>query len=237
MTDHLGLLRQYLEQAPVVYGYVPQLTAGGGHGNKIAVVLEGGVHALVKPASGAQDGLLAVQNEAAAWELACLLGWGELVAGTVIRDVLPPQSGAPEPAAVQVMWPGYDWTPAPGSFPEGETWKAAILDMLMLHSDRTNNNWLGVPPAQLPFPGPVYGSRQQLKLIDHGFAFDFPGRANLSSSFVDLHRGNPIPADLLQAVGAGLAQVEASPVRAILDDMPFERLKARFEGLLQSGSL
>lgn len=217
MADDLDVLEGYLSEAPVDYAYVPALHGGGGHAGKFAVVLRGGVTAICKPASGTNDGGLAVRNEAAAWHVACLLGWPELVACTVVRELPLPATGATEPMALQVMWPGLDFIPDIGTFTDEEVWKAALFDYLILHSDR--------------------GSKQRLKLIDHGFAFNYPNRESLNSDFAAARRTFDIPQHLLEDVARFGSKAAASPLRSLLGGPPFDALVARVTGVVNRGRL
>ena len=236
MTQHLDALETYLRDAPLLYAFAPQVHGGGGHGGKFAAVLDGGVAVFCKPASGVGDAGRAARNEVAAWIVARQLGWTEMMAATILRSLRSPAGGNEEEMALQILWPGSDFTPDPSGFTDEEIWKAALFDYLIFHSDRTNNNWLGVPPAALPFPGPVAGHRQQLKLIDHGYAFNYPGRDYLSSSFVERRRGATIPDELRGSVRS-LAGSAAGALSGLLDQSEIESLVTRVNEIDSSGVL
>lgn len=238
MVQHLDDLESHLKMAPPLYAFAPQVHGGGGHGGKFAIVLDGGVTVFCKPASGVNDGGRAARNEVAAWTVARLLGWSGIMAVTVLRSMTSPATGVTEDMALQILWPGSDFTPDPSGFTDDEIWKAALFDSVIRHSDRTNNNWLGVPPAALPFPGPVPGQhRQQLKLIDHGYAFNYPGRDNLSSTFVERKRGQPVPDQHLAALRALVESAPASVLSELLEEQELRSLIARVNEITSSATL
>src|SRR5436309_2912045 len=114
---------------------------GGGHPSSFLVVLEGGVGALAKLETVGGDAPQMIRRERAAWVLARLLGWQEMVAATVLRDV-PVPAGGHGHASVQVLWPTNDVGVAEDAFPEEDQWRAAIFDALIRATDRHAGNWL-----------------------------------------------------------------------------------------------
>lgn len=201
------------------------------------MVLDGGIALLAKPASGVGDGGCAARNEVAAWLVARLLGWSAMVAATVLRPLRSPTSGTDEEMALQVLWPGYDFTPDPSTFDDEEVWCAAIFDWLISHSDRVGNNWLGVPPAALPFTGAFSPHRQQLKLIDHGFAFDYPGRNAPASTFYEIKRGERAPDSCVERVEAFRQEAPNSSLAALIGDDPLQKLLQRADQLVADRTL
>jgi hypothetical protein len=237
VAQHLDDLEAYLTNGASLYAFAPQVHGGGGHGGKFAIVLDGGVAVFCKPASGVNDGGRAARNEVAAWIVARLLGWTDLMAATILRSMPNPTTASNEDMALQVLWPGSDFTPDPSGFTDDELWKAALFDHIVWHSDRMNNNWLGVPPAALPFPGPVPGHQQQLKLIDHGYAFNYPGRDHLSSSFVERKRGLQVPLPYLTAMQTLQALARSSDLSTLLDPGELGSLVARIDEIVSRGSI
>jgi hypothetical protein len=229
-------LEQYLGAADVLYAYEPVVTGGGGHQNKFAVVFDGGVAGFCKPASGIADGGRAAKNEVAAWTLSRILDWSDLIAATVFRTIMSPKSGQSEEMAIQVFWPGNDFTPPLGTFTEDEIWRAAIFDQIILHTDRQSNNWLGVPPAQLPFPGPVPVQQQQLKLIDHGYAFGHQAAAACNSSFSQSMAGRSIPEVYLESLRK-VADGDTTLLCSLIGDEECAALVDRVYDLVNGGKL
>ena len=180
-TDrHLDDLELYLQRAAILDASAS--TLGGAHGGKVRILLEGGVSALAKPEVGIQDGDQLVIREVAAWALARELGWADLVACTVLREV-PLVGGGTGRASVQLLWPDnaqpdFDIN----VYSEDDVWRAGIFDAVIAHCDR-GHNWLGLPDESGAY---------RLKLVDHGYAFDFPGRS-FESAFYDKHQGEAIP--------------------------------------------
>jgi hypothetical protein len=163
-------LERYLQEAPIIDVRDPQLA--GAHGEKVRLVLEGGVVAVAKPAVGIGDGDLVIAREAAAWLFARELRMADMLACTVIRDEVPLLGGGTSRASVQVIWhPPFtpDMPVAQADFPDHDRRRAAIFDVVIAHSDRSHN-WLAIPH-------PSGQGDHRLKLVDHGYAFDFPGRS------------------------------------------------------------
>jgi len=177
---HLDDLELYLQRASILDAAAS--TLGGAHGGKVRILLEGGVSALAKPEAGIAEGAQVVIREVAAWTLARELGWADLVACTVLRDV-PLVGGGTGRASVQLLWPDnaqpdFDIT----VYSEHDVWRAAIFDAVIAHADRSHN-WLGLPDESGAY---------RLKLVDHGYALDFPGRS-FESAFYKRHEGEQIP--------------------------------------------
>src|SRR5438128_7465841 len=95
---HLDDLEHYLQQAAVLEVAEPQL--GGAHGQKVRLLLEGGVPALAKPEAGIADGPRVVRREVAAWILSRELQAADMVACTVLREDVPLLDGTRGVASV-----------------------------------------------------------------------------------------------------------------------------------------
>jgi hypothetical protein len=107
-----------------------------------------------------------------------------MVAATVIREVPSLGSGAPVEASVQILWPMNQPGVSEDEFSEEDLWRAAVIDALVRSTDRHPANWLGVPLD-------AAGGRRQLKLIDHGHAFDLT--RGLQAPFYLGRRGQGLP--------------------------------------------
>jgi hypothetical protein len=164
-------LERYLRTGPVLRSWVGIPGPGGGHPNKRRVELAGGVYVVAKLGED-DNGLRMARSEAAAWKVVRLLGWHDLMAATVLRDL--DLEGRPVPASLQVIWPSFEWLAFLDKFEAEVLVRAAVFDVVIRMSDRGGNNWLGVGPP---------GEGQALKLIDHGHAFT--GQGGVGSSFVD----------------------------------------------------
>jgi hypothetical protein len=159
---HLDALEHFLTTAPVLHALTHTM-GGGGHPSFVGI-LEGGVGVLLKPEDApTANAPVMIRREVAAWRLARALGWQEMVAATVLREVVSLGSGALVRASAQVLWPNNDV--GVEDFLEEDFWRAAVFDALIRASDRHGSNWLAVPaePGEAP---------RRLKLIDHGHAFD-----------------------------------------------------------------
>jgi hypothetical protein len=237
VTKSFSQLEAHLRDAKLLATFVPLTHGGGGHGQKFAAVLEGGVTIFVKPESGVVDGMTVIRNEVAAWEVAKLLGWTDMLATTVLRRLVSPFSGVDETVAAQMIWHSPAPQPDIGSLDQGEVWRAAIFDYLIQHGDRGGANWLGVggQPAAAP-AGPYGPQRMALKLIDHGFSFGFQNRV-LTSRFYSAHQGQAIPAELLQGVEQLIADASASSLVALLSGQSLTGLIDRAAGILFTKTL
>jgi hypothetical protein len=181
-TTSLDDLEAYLRDAPIQRVWVGIPGPGGGHPNKRRLELAGGVYALAKLGDD-DNGLRMVRCETAAWKLARLLEWDDLMAATVLREINLEDVGRVW-ASLQVIWPSFEWVAPLDRFPPEVIERAAAFDVITRMSDRSNNNWLGVAP-----PGEV----QALKLIDHGHALT--GQGAVGSSIVQAAQGAPELAD------------------------------------------
>lgn len=183
--ESLDELEGYLRHANVLS--VATFPLHGAHPS-FRVTLEGGVAVLAKPVDATPDAAKMVPREVAAWIVARALGWSDLLAATVLREVPGIRETESVAASLQVLWPDFQPDAPLAVFRDDDVWRAAVFDVLIAQTDRSGHNWLAVPP-----PGAEEESR--LKLVDHGYAFDFEGRA-LASSFFAAKRGQPIPADV-----------------------------------------
>jgi hypothetical protein len=184
---HLDELEHYLQSAPILEAAEPSL--GGAHGQKVRLLLEGGVLALAKPEAGIGEGPRVVRREVAAWIFARELGLADMVACTVFRDDVPLLDGSRSAASVQVVWSAPLTPDLPGPFPEEDRWRAAIFDAVIAHSDR-GHNWVAL--------GPDAASGYRLKLVDHGYAFDIQG--GFQSVFYNEFANRPLSDEHLAAL-------------------------------------
>lgn len=189
MTDDQPLddLEGYLQTAPILRSWVGIPGPGGGHPNKRRIELAGGVYVVAK--LGEDDsGLRMARAEAAAWRVVRMLGWHDLMSGTVLRHL--DLDGGTVPASLQVIWPSFEWLAPLDRFEAGVLVRAAVFDVVIRMNDRSNNNWLGVAPP---------GEEPALKLIDHGHAFT--GQGGVGSSFLDrVQVGAVLADDLVMAL-------------------------------------
>lgn len=178
--EYLDNLDRYLEEALSMCAY-PELV--GGWGGKHRIVLDGGVIVLSKPISGTNAGVDGARREVAAAVICRSLGWGSMIAHTVIRTMASPAGGAAVETSLQIVWPG-PIIPAPalGSFDIFDVARAAAFDVAVQNQDRNDQNWLGM--------GPDMNRKLHLKLLDNSLAFD---GASATSPFVGFLNGNAVP--------------------------------------------
>jgi hypothetical protein len=154
MEDASSSLESYLSEAHI--DYVGDFAGGGGHADKQLVVLRGGVGALAK-LGREEPARRQCRAEVAAYKVAQALGWADLVPVTVYREVPTPEGSAE--ASVQVEWPRFQTAQELGrnvdSLEETDALRIAVLDVLLMNTDRHDQNW-----------GFVGGAK--LALIDHG---------------------------------------------------------------------
>jgi hypothetical protein len=227
---HVGYLEQYesyLVSAPPEQTFQMHVSGGGGHRDCFGVSLDRGVTCYVKPCNGTPASKTALYNEVAAWETAKLLGWSHLMAPTVLcNDIVSPVTMTATTSSLQVF--RWDAQPAPvvTSLSTIEVVQAGTFDYLIAHSDRPeNSNYLGVTPATSS-SGEIH-----LKLIDNGFAYDFPNRPP-QSVFVDQVRGRHLGQSVISAVKRLRVLAPVSPLTALLSPPAFAGLMARAERLV-----
>ena len=227
-TDYLVRCEEYLTAAPVEDRFRPLVSSGGGHQNCFGVTLVGGVTCYVKPDDGTQPSRTAVSNEVAAWETVKLLEWPHLMAPTVLRtDIVSPITNTATTSSLQVFWAYAQPAPLVASLSTLEVEQAGTFDYLIAHSDRPeNSNYLGVT-----LPTSTSGGQVRLKLIDHGFAFDYPNRLP-NSVFVNSVRGRELDQATVAAVEQLISSAESSPLPALLSPDAYANLMARAESLV-----
>jgi hypothetical protein len=178
-------LERYLVDAPVEH--IRPLDGGGGHRRKMTLVLWGGV-AVVAKIGDSEEMMRQARREAAAWVLATELGLTHLVPATVLRKLPDPEADGSSQidGSAQVTWPRFETALAggitPGSCAPAITWPIALFDLLLVNTDRKEDNW-----------GTIDGMPRAV-LIDHGHSFE---AVDSHSGFVDLHREQTLPAELL----------------------------------------
>jgi hypothetical protein len=124
---------------------VRPLEGGGGHPDKMTLVLQGGVGVAAK-AGRTPEQLKRAKREVAAWLLAYELGIDRFVPATVLRKV-PASHDATTMVhgSVQVLWPRFMTALDAGvgalDCPEDVSWRVAVLDTLAANTDRNLGNW------------------------------------------------------------------------------------------------
>jgi hypothetical protein len=201
--------------------------ARGPHGAhpSYRLLLEGGVYAIAKPSDEGQDADQMVAREVAAWALARRFGWSDLVGATVLRT-LPSQvsPGTEVPYSVQVLWPDpVDNAEPLNMYDDGDLLRAATFDVAIRATDRSHN-WLRVldPP--------------HLKLVDHGHAFDFPGRG-FDSRLVMEKNGAQLPPEILDALGRMLAAGPGMVLLELTGDDACRRMMGRVERMFKDSRI
>ncbi len=191
------------------------------------LVLEGGLGVLAKPADEIDNGALLVRHEVAAWEVACLLGWADIVSVTILRSI-PSQRdpGHMVDASLHVLWP-YNQPGLTEGFPEDDCLRAGFFDAVIRNGDRHAGNWLAVL---------ANGAPPRLKLVDHGYAFA-AGLEPPGSPFYGDRVGTGLPPEIARALGALLGGLASSPVPRLLPAEEVASVTDRVNRLIQSGAL
>jgi hypothetical protein len=155
-------------------------------------------------------------------------GWADLVATTIIRTVeLEP--GRRVESSLQVIWSDHAPDADIAHFPDEDIWRAAVFDVLIDQSDRWGHNWLAVP-------APGGSGTPRLKLCDHGYAFDFPGRA-LQSTFSSAKNGQEIPPDVRDALSHLASSWPPDGLVGLLESDAESKLEARAKALAAADRL
>ena len=198
--------------APIEDRFRPLVTGGGGHQDCFGVTLVGGVTCYVKPDNGTQESYTAVTNEVAAWETVKLLEWSHRFHPRCCAETSSHQSPTPRRLhRCRSFWAYAQPAPVVTSLSTLEVEQAGTFDYLIAHSDRPDNsNYLGVTSRTSTSGGQV-----RLKLIDNGFAFDYPNRSP-NSVFVNAVRGRTLDHATVTAVEQLICSAESSPLPALL---------------------
>ena len=210
------------------------VVGGGGHPAKGVFEISGGFNVFVKFETGVVNGSPMVRNEAAAWGVAKLAGWTEVVPPTVLRDIGSPITGTTGLGSVQLFYPGAQNAPNIACLPTQQVWQAAAFDYIVSQSDRGGQNWIGVT-------GPVIatstaGMPVHLKLIDHGYAFGLNGLST-NSVFIDTRRGQELPLDVFRAVERLVALAAGSELPDLLSADALSQMLDRARRLLTEGAI
>ena len=178
------------------------------------------IKALVKPATASTGGEASVRRERAAWVVAKMAGWVDLVAPTVIRTWT---TGALKgtTTSVQLVWSNVRgegvWQPG---FSAEDVWRAACFDVTVDHRDRRHRNYLV-----------TYGQDgMRVRLIDHSYAFGYPSHWDApASDFVDRVRGRTLPSNIpvLRPLVNILKGAPQSELPDLLGDTEFDRMLER----------
>jgi hypothetical protein len=221
-------LERYLQIATILY--VGAFDRGGAHPDKRLVVFEGGVGALAKPArAGDAEKTAMVRCEAAAWVLARDLGWHDLVATTILRQVPLESGGEDVEASLQILWPAFETAGERGANAstchENDRWRIGVFDALCRNTDRNAGNW-----------GFIRGSNAA-RLLDHGYAFEpWPERAP-GSEFVGLAGDDEVPGELRADVENWLAAADGSPLHEILTEDGVSGVQDRAQQIVENATL
>lgn len=191
------------------------------------LVLEGGLGVLAKPADEIADGELLVRREVAAWEIACLLGWADLVSVTILRSVPSEKNpGSMVDASLHVLWP-YNQPAVTEGLPEDDCRRAGCFDAVIRNGDRHARNWLAVL---------ANGQPPRLKLVDHGYAFA-AGVEPPGSPFYANRTGLALPPELVSSLKRLLAGLASSPVPGLLPADELAGVSDRTNRLIQNRAL
>lgn len=224
----LNDLETYLEDAEVRQSFAFQAHgAFQGHGAhpSLIVILEGGVGALAKPRD--QEPIAgSADREAAAWLVAKALGWTDLMATTVLREI-PRPNGDTTWASVAALWPMAQPDLDPSNFTDEEIWRAAVFDVVVAAADRVGHNWLGVP-------SPASGGQPRLKLVDHGYGFS---AQPFASEFYNRKQGEEIPDELLADLSRFLDEGSIDGLDALLESARIDEMNDRARKLAEGGVL
>lgn len=164
-------------------------------------------------------GAVGVKREVAAYELAKILGWDDLLQVTVLREEPAPDGSTALIASIELL-PEGDEHVAATDFPQGDIERAAVFDALIANSDRGGHNWRGVRSA---------ANQWDLKLYDHEMAFQVGGALN-SSFWNAIGRG--VPAHLQAHLAASAEAIRASAIlQTLLPEPEHQELLQRLERL------
>jgi hypothetical protein len=222
--QHSAGLETYLATAAVELER--PLIGGGGHPDKMTLILRGGV-AVAAKAGGDALQLRRAKREVAAWRLACELDFHGLVPATVLRE-MPAALGSAlwVEGSAQVLWPRFSTAGSKGLDAEdcedAVSWPIAVFDTLAANSDRNEHNW------------GVIDEEPHIVLIDHGHAFEAP---STDSPFALLHRDRAVPEPLLARIVAFADDPAESKMRGLLTDQELAGVFSRARQIASKGML
>jgi hypothetical protein len=212
--EHSAGLETYLATAAVELER--PLIGGGGHPDKMTLILRGGVAVAAKAGSDALQ-MRRAKREVAAWRLACELDLHELVPATVLRE-MPAALGSADriEGSAQVLWPRFSTANSKGldagSCQDEVSWPIAVFDTLAANTDRNEHNW------------GVIDEEPHIVLIDHGHAFEAQAT---DSPFALRHHDQPVPGLLLDKIAAFAADPARSKMRDLLAEDELARVFSR----------
>lgn len=193
------------------------------------LILRGAVGVIAKPVDESPGGPELPRREVAAWVLARDLGWQDLIATTVLRNI-PSQknAGRETEASLQVVWPINERGADLAQVPDDDVWRAGVIDAVIVHGDRHNANYLSVPPASSGVP-------PRLKLVDHGYAFT---AGDTGSPFYLVKRGQRVPDPVLESLRKW-RESDGFPgdLEPLLGRDQLDAMTARAERIIGSGIL
>jgi len=215
-------LERFLGHASVRDGF--RAGDGGGHGEPtFYLVLEGGPMAVMKP--GATDvSQEKAKAEVAAYRIARMFGFRDLVAPTVLRAMRHPDSGERMWACVQAAWAHAEKDVAwDGVVPDADVWEAALFDAIIGSTDRSHG-WM-VLKTRPP----------RLRLFDQGNGLG-PDTSPPGSVFYDKKRGTDLPRPLLARLVEGFERLPAD-LGNLLNQVRLEGVALRVERLIEAEKL
>jgi len=223
--DGLDELEEYMRTARILDVCGFPATTGGAHPRKL-VILQGGVGVVAKAADASGGAAEMVPREVAAWLVARALGWGDLLAATVLREI--PSASGDIDAAMMVIWP-FSQPDVDHGFEEEDRWRAAVFDLIVDQADRSGHNWLAVPEPANGLP--------KLKLVDHGHCFGYPPGAAVNSTFFNEKQGQELPDRMLEALAEFVRDPPTEVIANLLGADEATRLEERVTALAALGRL
>lgn len=228
--DHAGQLDLEAELRTAEFTQKRELTIGNTAHPPVGYLLDTGRLVLVKlpvHMSGLHVGEplfqgvgRAIRNEAAAYEVAKILGIDVLVPVTVLRQ-LPTAGGKVTEICVQEFVPDAVDAGDLEEIPTEVIEQAAAFDIVIGQADRRGKNWLIVRDEE---------GNAHLVLIDHGFCFDWdPGEGEWTS---DWQPGEVRSSMVDEAVARGV-----TPAYGILLSLLDETKRKALEDLLEGDQL
>lgn len=212
--EHCSGLELYLATAGI--DLERPLIGGGGHPDKMTLILRGGVAVAAKVGTDTLQ-MTRARREVAAWRLACELDLHELVPATVLRE-MPTSLGSSDvcEGSAQVLWPRFSTAHDKGLDPnvcsDNVSWPIAVFDTLAANTDRNEHNW------------GVIDEEPHIVLIDHGHAFE---AQSSDSRFALRHKDQPVPDALLAKVDAFAADPAQSKIVDLLTEDELSRVFSR----------
>jgi hypothetical protein len=187
-----------LANAPIVGRFDPDVPIQTGTHSSPGidtVIIEGGLHAIIKVGCEPAPGAAGARREVGAFRIAKAMGCGHLVATAALRKEREASGNLVDTAAIEFFDDRAE-DASLGGFSSEEIARAGVFDAVIGQPDR-GHNWLAVPATR----------PHRLKLFDHELALQANQTLDTVTSAFWNEIGKQVPQQLRQVVSDLLARL------------------------------